>query len=135
MQRRPPRFTRTDTLFPYTTLFRSSVALQCDREGDGADYRRDRRHYARPHGGVRADGLFPRFDRRNLSTVFRHADRLDRVLGVAGADAHARAVRDFSQAARTRRPTQGELVHASNRSLLYWIQQLVRTYEIGRAHV
>src|SRR3546814_12841902 len=31
MIRRPPRFTRTDTLFPYTTLFRSHHALvrQC----------------------------------------------------------------------------------------------------------
>src|SRR3546814_5783517 len=27
MIRRPPRSTRTDTLFPYTTLFRSSFAL------------------------------------------------------------------------------------------------------------
>src|SRR3546814_16229460 len=27
MIRRPPRSTRTDTLFPYTTLFRSSVPL------------------------------------------------------------------------------------------------------------
>src|SRR3546814_19697541 len=27
MIRRPPRTTRTDTLFPYTTLFRSSIAL------------------------------------------------------------------------------------------------------------
>src|SRR3546814_8637863 len=27
MIRRPPRSTRTDTLFPYTTLFRSKVAL------------------------------------------------------------------------------------------------------------
>src|SRR3546814_15197434 len=27
MIRRPPRSTRTDTLFPYTTLFRSGVAL------------------------------------------------------------------------------------------------------------
>src|SRR3546814_12173372 len=26
MQQRPPRSTRTDTLFPYTTLFRSKVA-------------------------------------------------------------------------------------------------------------
>src|SRR3546814_20550230 len=25
MRRRPPRYTRTDTLFPYTTLFRSRV--------------------------------------------------------------------------------------------------------------
>src|SRR3546814_17631307 len=27
MIRRPPRSTRTDTLFPYTTLFRSSLAV------------------------------------------------------------------------------------------------------------
>src|SRR3546814_6329853 len=27
MRRRPPRFTRTDTLFPYTTLFRSVVQV------------------------------------------------------------------------------------------------------------
>src|SRR3546814_4673315 len=27
MIRRPPRSTRTDTLFPYTTLFRSAVAV------------------------------------------------------------------------------------------------------------
>src|SRR3546814_9152147 len=27
MRRRPPRSTRTDTLFPYTTLFRSSTAV------------------------------------------------------------------------------------------------------------
>src|SRR3546814_16707293 len=31
MIRRPPRLTRTDTLFPYTTLFRSDVA--CQRSG------------------------------------------------------------------------------------------------------
>src|SRR3546814_5569880 len=28
MIRRPPRSTRTDTLFPYTTLFRSTLTLQ-----------------------------------------------------------------------------------------------------------
>src|SRR3546814_18024763 len=33
MIRRPPRSTRTDTLFPYTTLFRS--------HGDGDDHRKD----------------------------------------------------------------------------------------------
>src|SRR3546814_4711682 len=33
MIRRPPRSTRTDTLFPYTTLFRSPLVDQ----GDGAD--------------------------------------------------------------------------------------------------
>src|SRR3546814_13390038 len=29
MIRRPPRSTRTDTLFPYTTLFRSQADAQC----------------------------------------------------------------------------------------------------------
>src|SRR3546814_5317186 len=29
MIRRPPRSTRTDTLFPYTTLFRSLLGTQC----------------------------------------------------------------------------------------------------------
>src|SRR3546814_4732697 len=33
MRRRPPRSTRTDTLFPYTTLFRSQEEARC-REGD-----------------------------------------------------------------------------------------------------
>src|SRR3546814_7717732 len=32
MIRRPPRSTRTDTLFPYTTLFRSSCAAPSSRE-------------------------------------------------------------------------------------------------------
>src|SRR3546814_5340119 len=31
MLRRPPRSTRTDTLFPYTTLFRSAKHSQLDR--------------------------------------------------------------------------------------------------------
>src|SRR3546814_1410379 len=32
MSRRPPRSTRTDTLFPYTTLFRSPMALTLGRK-------------------------------------------------------------------------------------------------------
>src|SRR3546814_3709702 len=33
MIRRPPRSTRTDTLFPYTTLFRSVIKSDLDRQG------------------------------------------------------------------------------------------------------
>src|SRR3546814_6357649 len=36
MIRRPPRSTRTDTLFPYTTLFRSSLSRREDRCRDHA---------------------------------------------------------------------------------------------------
>src|SRR3546814_5168533 len=35
MIRRPPRSTRTDTLFPYTTLFRSSRVLSFREKGPG----------------------------------------------------------------------------------------------------
>src|SRR3546814_14721020 len=34
MRRRPPRCTRTDTLFPYTTLFRSAIWLPAHTGAD-----------------------------------------------------------------------------------------------------
>src|SRR3546814_5371087 len=40
MRRRPPRSTRTDTLFPYTTLFRSRI----ERELGGAALKRRAMH-------------------------------------------------------------------------------------------
>src|SRR3546814_13180476 len=40
MIRRPPRSTRTDTLFPYTTLFRSVVDQPGQAWGAAADFRR-----------------------------------------------------------------------------------------------
>src|SRR3546814_8529848 len=43
MIRRPPRSTRTDTLFPYTTLFRSELA---ERDDDGPGQRRQIDHQA-----------------------------------------------------------------------------------------
>src|SRR3546814_3948194 len=56
MRRRPPRSTRTDTLFPYTTLFRSHC-----HDGNGAHKRvrhplqpRDI-HYAHNHGLGRSE--------------------------------------------------------------------------------
>src|SRR3546814_14601686 len=36
MIRRPPRSTRTDTLFPYTTLFRSGARLPTEAEWEAA---------------------------------------------------------------------------------------------------
>src|SRR3546814_19936119 len=37
MRRRPPRSTRTDTLFPYTTLFRSDYAIALNLTGNVID--------------------------------------------------------------------------------------------------
>src|SRR3546814_19501625 len=48
MIRRPPRSTRTDTLFPYTTLFRSGRAASAGSERVRAQCDHDRRrHLAR----------------------------------------------------------------------------------------
>src|SRR6056297_3206659 len=38
MIRRPPRSTRTDTLFPYTTLFRSDLLMNHENIATGQDY-------------------------------------------------------------------------------------------------
>src|SRR3546814_18518717 len=39
MIRRPPRSTRTDTLFPYTNLFRSGGGDHADRDESGVPHR------------------------------------------------------------------------------------------------
>src|SRR3546814_2000894 len=41
MLRRPPRSTRTDTLFPYTTLFRSPQGAAADPRGQDREGRAD----------------------------------------------------------------------------------------------
>src|SRR3546814_12562292 len=106
MIRRPPRSTRTDTLFPYTTLFRSDLplrrprhradadlpgrrALDARRRGAAAPWLPQRRFGARRHaaldgGRIPAD---PAGDRR------RTRSRLPRPLlepPAADGDRHAR---------------------------------------------
>src|SRR3546814_4214559 len=54
MIRRPPRSTRTDTLFPYTTLFRSDSATPAVRRRSG-------------HPGTVSDAMFQL--RRTFATV------------------------------------------------------------------
>src|SRR3546814_3715153 len=74
MIRRPPRSTRTDTLFPYTTLFRS----QCD---------------GKPSWNLASDPAQQRCDiRRNARRCRKHGRIVDRCLvdhGQAGVDGGA----------------------------------------------
>src|SRR3546814_6637809 len=72
MIRRPPRSTRTDTLFPYTTLFRSGGELGVDT---GADHHLLGRVQAVPHD----------HDRRRLART----DRRVEVGGQAGLAARS----------------------------------------------
>src|SRR3546814_11336753 len=67
MIRRPPRSTRTDTLFPYTTLFRSTEALSRPAPGRGGDARRAQKR-------VRA-GADPATDHRKCDQIWRFAQQ------------------------------------------------------------
>src|SRR3546814_18780338 len=84
MIRRPPRSTRTDTPFPYTTLFRSA------------------RHRYRPRPRLRADPRASRFDPARIGAATEHPLHPDRRHGIcrpvadrqqAGGDAEDRRAR------------------------------------------
>src|SRR3546814_18653966 len=90
MIRRPPRSTRTDTLFPYTTLFRSRCPDAPMIMIVGAAGDRDTRAFGNEHGLVRA---LPRRDKiagidprgcHGLAVDLRTAARGDRKSVVLG---------------------------------------------------
>src|SRR3546814_6958936 len=65
---RPPRSTHTDTLFPYTTLFRSTRALECLRKFFPAFSN----PFSRPSQSARAQALaLARFSDSSVSLVAR----------------------------------------------------------------
>src|SRR3546814_20455661 len=81
MIRRPPRSTRTDTLFPYTTLFRSDrAAHSADGILPGAAYTEKPGTWVNLEGRVQFSerAVFPPGDAREDWTIFR---ALSEVLG------------------------------------------------------
>src|SRR3546814_4474291 len=79
MIRRPPRSTRTDTLFPYTTLVRSAVRLLHGEGPDdfeqASDEQHDPGHHGPPSKGPGRPGqLLPKNGRRTWPRIF--ADNL-----------------------------------------------------------
>src|SRR3546814_4390475 len=74
MIRRPPRSTRTDTLFPYTTLFRSFDLFMDDlRIGTLGNVAFDPRGYGIEQGLI-ADRLGQKIDRAGFHRLHRHGD-------------------------------------------------------------
>src|SRR3546814_10156706 len=88
MIRRPPRSTRTDTLFPYTTLFRSGRGLlsQADarRGAGGDDVAGLERHELRKIGDDLGDGEDHRFRMAVLHALAVDRQPHGEVLRVAG---------------------------------------------------
>src|SRR3546814_3959329 len=67
MIRRPPRSTRTDTLFPYTTLFRSARAADERLGARQEGHRRGADACVRRRLGAARSGQYRRRDRRRGS--------------------------------------------------------------------
>src|SRR3546814_8055103 len=90
---RPPRSTRTDTLFPYTTLFRSHTIVTLQKRYGaysllGAELRTGRTHQIRVHlasagfpivGDEKygSDAVREKFSARGFKRMFLHACRLE----------------------------------------------------------
>src|SRR3546814_3810524 len=87
--RRPPRSTRTDTLFPYTTLFRSRAVTGFLFAGDFLGLT------ARDTYACSAEALTPvrlcRFPRRKLEQLFVELPKLERRLLVMASSELAAA--------------------------------------------
>src|SRR3546814_7237361 len=76
MRRLPPRSTRTDTLFPYTTLFRSHDAAACENKAIAGRLARQPRVHGQRHRRPDADrGAIDRADHRlfRFKDAHRHA--------------------------------------------------------------
>src|SRR3546814_5400041 len=81
MIRRPPRSTRTDTLFPYTTLFRSTVgAVGFDLHDLGPEKfpRRGLHRILRPGGEILRERTGHRAEPRHRHADIEQLDRIDR---------------------------------------------------------
>src|SRR3546814_4842090 len=101
MIRRPPRSTRTDTLFPYTTLFRSRSASTSarspastvsDMESGDRGTLAQRSRAALAEGGVLATqipGFAPRPSQQDFAVAVADAhDRQGMLMAEAGAGEH-----------------------------------------------
>src|SRR3546814_7727590 len=91
MIRRPPRSTRTDTLFPYTTLFRSPAANPVGGRDHALRRRLDRRGAARRADAAGRDLVFHApgqgrgSDPRGLSRSEEHTSELQSLMRISYA--------------------------------------------------
>src|SRR3546814_5423340 len=116
MNRRPPRSTRTDTLFPYTTLFRSRVL--CSQGGD----RRQAVH------AVRGEGLQVGLDAGAAAGIGAGDGQR--------ADGSGHGWRTRSVACAAAVPPPGKTLHAPDRLQYHIAIMMLKTsIKIGRAHV
>src|SRR3546814_8085866 len=83
MRRRPPRSTRTDTLFPYTTLFRSPLCRLYSRGHAGQTCSLDAPRYCRRSTGLRRTQY--QIARKSTLRSEEHASELQSLMRISYA--------------------------------------------------
>src|SRR3546814_20533014 len=89
MRRRPPRSTRTDTLFPYTTLFRSAAAVAEGRNRAMNLMQQRADATDRPDNRAAGDGAVPIISLRDPRKTFHRGTLAVEVLSGLSLDIHA----------------------------------------------
>src|SRR3546814_587685 len=86
MTRRPPRSTRTDTLFPYTTLFRSHSGARWSRSFvPNSEATIDIRNFEPQTGTYSVDRYFPGTDTVEAARKIRERYKVDQCTTDSGA--------------------------------------------------
>src|SRR3546814_10928029 len=111
----PPRSTRTATLFPYTTLFRSDDHIAADDAvidqlgGSGVAHDEQRRHVGALHA-------FSKFD-EDLPAIIEHTHRppvgpipVDPIAKIEGGEVHTRSQRRIARPPGFGGPPYDELI-------------------------
>src|SRR3546814_19729376 len=132
MQRRPPRSTRTDTLFPYTTLFRSDL-FHDGRITDNSLSERLQKSY------TYAYELVQLAEEKGIDVREPFAGRTseDGVITVLGptTDYYRELIPDFARSPQAKGILEKDV--SSFAKAIKWVQEAldIETLKIGRAHV
>src|SRR3546814_6473084 len=95
MIRRPPRSTRTDTLFPYTTLFRSAgtklahqprLTMMAAFQAEGCKHRNEREREQERAGQRKDDGERNRREQFAFKRSEEHTSELQSLMRISYAD-------------------------------------------------
>src|SRR3546814_9188911 len=140
---RPPRSTRTDTLFPYPTLFRSAGRAHRRMTGKKAADIGAEAHHSHAEAMVRAEAAVAALRVDYLRWVEEDLAKLDAALSMAARDAAQRdaALQDVHRVAHDMRGQGGSfgypLVTRIAASLCRFVEMRGKDAgeEIGRAHV
>src|SRR3546814_12539532 len=112
MTRRPPRSTRTDTLFPYTTLFRSHSGARWSRSFvPNSEATIDIRNFEPQTGTYSVDRYFPGTDTVEAARKIRERYKVDQCTTDSGALADLAAMEADIRAILPARPNEHLVYH------------------------